>query len=640
MSDSQRHRQQQQQQPPPQQRGTRPSATVPQHLQQQGAHLSPFFSGFGLATGVAQQANVATSFQFARGGTSSSFGGQAQVQRQPPLPHPEVGATGLGGPPAMEGLPAPPPELCLEQSTNSLFRLLQEADPNLSVPSLSQIEGLSLEAPSLHAFEYPPPNHDQNSNSIIQALNLGSSVKFNNYRPAPIVHDNGHQQRRQQDSAPSAGKSPSTASSATAAATLLPSGSRDASSQGKSPFSFLSQVRRSSNGSFGSTEGGLGMGMDMGADKTGASPSSASATTPTSSAKASRSSKPGRGGKRGAADASGSTRGRGRGRGSRGRAAETSGANAQRRSKASTSSGGVAAGGKTTTTAAAAASTGMSGPPTKQSKHRAANGAGGGSDGGARRRTAKEEAPGFAMFGKQMAQLVSDPAMLQQQLHQLQQLQQQHQLQQQQQQQQQQQLLGAGMGAGLAGNLGTPALLVPQQQGQGQAQAQQQLAATPPAGHDSARQSVSSQQAGSPNRPSAKRRSSSTSVDSTGLDAKKPRGRQYRKQPNREDFDTDDAFSAAWSEWRAIRERNNAAVHRSREKAKARKLLDKQALEEREREFQRLKTAVEMLNKNVQLLIKARRSPEQLTSLEEAWLQTLCHSDTGILLASQCALFA
>ena len=43
-------------------------------------------------------------------------------------------------------------------------------------------------------------------------------------------------------------------------------------------------------------------------------------------------------------------------------------------------------------------------------------------------------------------------------------------------------------------------------------------------------------------------------------DAKKARGRQYRKQPNRDDFDTDEAFSEAWAEWRAIRERNNAAV--------------------------------------------------------------------------------
>lgn len=81
-------------------------------------------------------------------------------------------------------------------------------------------------------------------------------------------------------------------------------------------------------------------------------------------------------------------------------------------------------------------------------------------------------------------------------------------------------------------------------------------------------------------------------------------------------------------------------MHRSREKAKVRKAMDRQALEDREREFQRLKTAVDMLEKNVHLLIKARRTPDQLTPLEEAWLQTLCHSDSGLLLASQCALFA
>ena len=76
----------------------------------------------------------------------------------------------------MEGLPAPPPDLQLEQSSNSLFKLLQEADPNLSVPHLSQIEGLSLEAPSLHAFD-AQPQHQQGSNSIISALNLGTPMR-------------------------------------------------------------------------------------------------------------------------------------------------------------------------------------------------------------------------------------------------------------------------------------------------------------------------------------------------------------------------------------------------------------------------------------------------------------------------------
>lgn len=83
----------------------------------------------------------------------------------------------------------PLPEFCFEQSSNSLFRLLQEADPSLTVPSLSQIEGLSLEAPSLHGFE---SFQTENSNprghtSIIHALNLGTSLRSHseNEQPPP-----------------------------------------------------------------------------------------------------------------------------------------------------------------------------------------------------------------------------------------------------------------------------------------------------------------------------------------------------------------------------------------------------------------------------------------------------------------------
>jgi cell division protein FtsB len=111
-----------------------------------------------------------------------------------------------------------------------------------------------------------------------------------------------------------------------------------------------------------------------------------------------------------------------------------------------------------------------------------------------------------------------------------------------------------------------------------------------------------------------------------------------KRQPKRSDFASEEAFVAAWTQWREVREKNNAAVQRSREKAKLKKTQQRQALRAQEREFDALRQEVVVLRKNVSLLLKAVSQPALLTDIERAWVQTLSTSEGGGTLASQCSL--
>ncbi|EDQ91885.1 uncharacterized protein MONBRDRAFT_36000 [Monosiga brevicollis MX1] len=113
-----------------------------------------------------------------------------------------------------------------------------------------------------------------------------------------------------------------------------------------------------------------------------------------------------------------------------------------------------------------------------------------------------------------------------------------------------------------------------------------------------------------------------------------------KRKPERDAFDSEEAFSLAWQEWRSVRQKNNAAVHKSRQKAKARRAVDRHAAREKERKAAQLAMEAEMLRKNVDVLIKAVRTPDTLTPIERAWVQTLSHSSTGPTLAGQCALYS
>jgi hypothetical protein len=87
-----------------------------------------------------------------------------------------------------------------------------------------------------------------------------------------------------------------------------------------------------------------------------------------------------------------------------------------------------------------------------------------------------------------------------------------------------------------------------------------------------------------------------------------------------------------------VREKNNAAVQRSREKAKVRKSQQRQVLRMQEREHLLLQHEATLLRKNVELLIKAVREPRALDDVERSWVSTLTTSPGGALLAGQCSI--
>lgn len=91
-------------------------------------------------------------------------------------------------------------------------------------------------------------------------------------------------------------------------------------------------------------------------------------------------------------------------------------------------------------------------------------------------------------------------------------------------------------------------------------------------------------------------------------------------------------------QWREVREKNNAAVQRSREKAKQKKSAQRQALRAQEREHELLKQEAVLLRKNVDLLIKALAQPMQLNEIEKAWVHTLSTAEGGAALAGQCSI--
>ena len=67
-------------------------------------------------------------------------------------------------------------------------------------------------------------------------------------------------------------------------------------------------------------------------------------------------------------------------------------------------------------------------------------------------------------------------------------------------------------------------------------------------------------------------------------------------------------------------------------------MVNRHQQREKERETALLALEHDMLQANVDLLLKAIRSPASMTEIEKAWVATLTHSSAGPALASQCAL--
>lgn len=89
-----------------------------------------------------------------------------------------------------------------------------------------------------------------------------------------------------------------------------------------------------------------------------------------------------------------------------------------------------------------------------------------------------------------------------------------------------------------------------------------------------------------------------------------------QRRPTREDYEDEAEYCAAYHRWRQVRDRNNDAVKRSREKYKAKK-RSTDAVSRREQD---LRAEVSKLKAHLALFAKALRAPAQLTLLEQASL--------------------
>ncbi|EGD73195.1 hypothetical protein PTSG_04909 [Salpingoeca rosetta] len=109
-------------------------------------------------------------------------------------------------------------------------------------------------------------------------------------------------------------------------------------------------------------------------------------------------------------------------------------------------------------------------------------------------------------------------------------------------------------------------------------------------------------------------------------------------QPQRSEFESDAAFEAALERWKSYREKNNASVRKSRERARERDQLCRRVLRDTEQRRQQLVATATTLRSNLRLLLRAFHADTTLTPLEAAWVQTLVRSKDGLQLATEASL--
>lgn len=96
------------------------------------------------------------------------------------------------------------------------------------------------------------------------------------------------------------------------------------------------------------------------------------------------------------------------------------------------------------------------------------------------------------------------------------------------------------------------------------------------AGGDNSDDSVERTSRTTVTRSGRRARKSAIAVDTkTARPSRKKRKRPMSKrEPHRDEFDTEETFSAAWAKWRDDRDQNNRSVKRSRQRAKQRRLQE------------------------------------------------------------------
>jgi len=103
------------------------------------------------------------------------------------------------------------------------------------------------------------------------------------------------------------------------------------------------------------------------------------------------------------------------------------------------------------------------------------------------------------------------------------------------------------------------------------------------------------------------------------------------KEPTRDEFPDEATFLDTWKKWRQIRDNNNAAVKKSRENLKKKKLETENLCEKREKQHAGLEYEITLLRDHVQLLVRAVRDAGSLDTTERKEVQNLCYEETALV---------
>eukprot|EP00043_Microstomoeca_roanoka_P010656 m.101118 g.101118 ORF g.101118 m.101118 type:complete len:203 (-) comp14960_c0_seq2:258-866(-) len=96
-----------------------------------------------------------------------------------------------------------------------------------------------------------------------------------------------------------------------------------------------------------------------------------------------------------------------------------------------------------------------------------------------------------------------------------------------------------------------------------------------------------------------------------------------RKEPQREDYKTEEEYLKVWHKWRNARNNNNKSVKKSRETQRIRREKHEVLCKQREEENQKIEADLRVLKENINLLVRAVQQPDDLTPAEMQDLRDL-----------------
>jgi hypothetical protein len=108
----------------------------------------------------------------------------------------------------------------------------------------------------------------------------------------------------------------------------------------------------------------------------------------------------------------------------------------------------------------------------------------------------------------------------------------------------------------------------------------------------------------------------STRRESSASSEERKRRASNKKEPVREEFDSEEQYTLAWTRWRDLRDHNNESVKRSRMMAKQKRDEQERLHREREAQNSELEKMVGAMKEEVKFLNKVLKTPELLDRTE------------------------